>query len=587
MTRARNVRRTLANPLVIIVPFVLVLMVGWQQYVRSGRDLSTPMQNILPNGSFDEFDAHDMPVGWTLEKSGALDVSTKQDKGYVSGKLFALHTQNYKSGSLQLASAKVSLDPNKTYLYKGYYQATTSIDVLVKYFYSNGTTRLSYAASYPGRGDPWSTVSIALQSHNNIRAVQFVYRIAGNGMLKLDDTYLEARASGVYVAPTLRDTNMLIPNANLSSAMDGVPTSWSTYHVGKNHASFTYGREQGNAGYASVDVKNYKSGEAKWQYPAQSVAQGQAFIFGVSYRATAPSDIIAEYILANGKHQFDTVATLMPAGEWTRYQATVEAPPGAKTMFVSVVLHRDGQLDTDDYALRLSSRSGPREFQRPLVSITFDDGWKSAVDTALPVLNTFGFPSTFYLNPSALDTANFLSKQQFDHLISAKEEVASHGFAHVDLTAINAAQLDSQLQSAASALKKQGIGGRLDFAPPYGKSDPEVQYFARQYYRSLRTTEDGLNTRQNFDIYNLKVSYVDERTTLQSIKAELAEAKARHAWLIFVYHRVEIVPTKVDAAGEATVVTPANFKKQLELIQQSDINVKTVNAALDELTAQL
>jgi peptidoglycan/xylan/chitin deacetylase (PgdA/CDA1 family) len=564
-----------------------VLFLGWRQYVQNGRDLSLPAQNILPGGSFDTFGAHGVPSSWMLAKSGLLDYRTSSDKGYVSGKLFSLSVDHYTSGNLDLTSPKVNVEPNKTYLYKGYYQTTGAFDLLVRYYYANDTSQLRYVQTYPNSGDAWSTDSSAFRTGNNIRAVQFVYRLASNGTLKLDETYLEKKSTGVYVPSTLRDTNIWVPNASLSRSSGTVPDQWSPYRTGNNRASFTYNHKPDEPAYVSTRITRYKSGEAKWQYSPQPVSTSQAFTFGITYRSSARSSIVAEYVLQNGRHQFETLATLTPAGEWTRYQTQFEAPKGATTMFVSVVLKAKGALDTTAYALRDSTRPGPREFHRALVSITFDDGWRSVNQNALPIMSAYGYKGTFYLNPSALDTTNFIGQKQVDELLAKGEQIGSHGFSHADMTSINADQLDAQLSRARAGYNTRGTVHPLDFATPYGKSDAEVQYAARKHYRSLRSTDSGLNTRQNFDTYDIKVLYVATNTPDSEIKQALTEATALHGWLVLVYHRVQTANVKLAGAGENTVVTPQRFNDHLQFIKQSNIAVKTVAGALDELTPQL
>lgn len=581
-----NARRVLTNPLAIIVPLVVVLLLGWSQYVKSGRALNLPTANLLSNGSFDSYNPDNTPQSWSLSSYGSLTHASTQSRGYVSGQQYNLTVRQYKSGSIELTSPKVTLKPATIYLYKGYYHSTLDFDLLIKYYYANGTEQLRYIRSYPGKDDPWSTASIAFRSNSNVKAVQIVYRGAGNGTLQLDSSYLEARTNGMYLAPEAADTNMLIPNANLRQSGGGKPLDWSTYRSGKNRASFAYVAKPHEQPYLSTKVDAYKSGEAKWQYAPQHVSAGQRFSFGITYRSTVPSNIVVEYLLHNGKRRFDTIATLTPAHEWTRYQTQFEAPSGSSTVFASVVLHANGQVNTRDYALRDITKSGERQFKRPLVSITFDDGWESISQNAIPYLNTYGYRGTFYLNPSTFGATDFLNKREVQTLAKAGNEITSHGMSHIDLTTVNAVELGSQLQSAAASLQSiTGIDQR-NFAPPYGKSDAEVQYYARNYYRSLRTTDNGLNTRQNFDPYNLKVLYIDSTTTPQEVKHALAEAKTYRGWLIFVYHRIQPKLSTPQGAGENTIVRPAEFARQLQLIHDSTITVTTVDAALQELRQQ-
>ena len=116
-----------------------------------------------------------------------------------------------------------------------------------------------------------------------------------------------------------------------------------------------------------------------------------------------------------------------------------------------------------------------------MVSITFDDGWQSVYDRALPLLDKHGFRSTQYVNASSIETPNFMTAAEVQQLHDAGHEIAAHSYEHVDLTSIDADRLDEEMRKSEEALAAAGFD-RRDLAPPYGRSDAQVDWYASKYF---------------------------------------------------------------------------------------------------------
>lgn len=581
--KARHkVRQFVRNPIVIVLMIVGVLLLGWNHYLAASRDLDMPTDNILPGGGFDTLGANSLPKGWSTATSGHAHVQISSTKGYVNGNALRLQVSGYVSGDATLQSPRVSVEPHHTYFFKGFYEASTSVDLLVRSYYTNGTTELRQVQRFAPSADAWTTASTAFASGGYIQSVQFVYRLSGNGFARFDETYLEQK-DGLHVGTPQTGGRNLFRNGDVHDTSGGKPADWNTYHSGINHPSFSY-QSQGTEPYVRTTLSEYKTGEAKWQQAPLHASQGQLFRFGLTYRSDVHSEVVAEYTLQNGKRVFDTLATLAPAGDWTYAETQLEAPAGAKSVFVSVVLHANGTLDTRNYQLRDITKAGPTRWHRPLISLTFDDGWESTYRNGLPLLDRYGFKGTFYLNPSSVDTRNFMSVAQLKSLQRDGHELASHGYDHIDMTTVNSKRLASEIQGAYDYLRQTFGRASQDFAVPYGNTDAEVQTQARAYYRSLRLTTDGINTKQNFDPYQLRVLYVSDTTPTQHIQDAINQARQYNGWLVIVYH--QIAHTKTNDGKEGANVSPASFAQQLQLIHQSRLSVLTVQTALDEVQAQ-
>jgi peptidoglycan/xylan/chitin deacetylase (PgdA/CDA1 family) len=524
--KAFNVAR---NPLTIVLPLMVLLCVGWGHYISASRDLNEAEHNMLQTGAFDSFDSNVVPVGWRITQKGTFTYTTSQTKGYVGGSSWSFTMRDYKEGSAALESKSVDVHPDTQYLYKSYYQTSTPFDLLVRYHYTDGTSRLQFVQSYPAEGQ-WSTASVAFNSGKNISAVEFSYQVAGNGTLQLDGAYLEPKATGVYLPP--------VPAASASLAADSIVP----------------------------------------------VHPGQYFRYGINYTSAGPSDVVAEYVLTDGSRRFITVATLAAAGDWIYRDTDFEVPAGAQTMVMHVSAHGTGVTQSRQASLLDITKAGAPQFKRPLISITFDDGWKSAYDNGAHIMDQFNYKGTFFLNPSVIDTTNFMTAMQVSDLHNRGNEVAAHGVNHLDMTTINSSQIQFQLEGSQHYVQQKMHVGPVDYAAPYGKMDAEVQWYARQYFRSVRGTASGYNSRQNLDPYNLRVLYIGSKTTASEIQQALDDAKANNGWLIFTYHRVEN-PTK-NTEDSNVIVSPVTFKQQMNLLRQSSMDVKTVQGALDEVLKQ-
>jgi len=578
---SKKLRALAKNPLVVIPPLVLLLAIGWQQYTYAGRDLSLPQGvNLLPGGTFSQFGVNGVPEDWHITTSGSLQYEAGQSDGYAGGQAFKVSVSQYQSGDVAVASAKASVVAGKTYLFKGYYTANAPFTLLERIYHTDGTSTLRLVQTYGADQDDWSTASDAFKPAAGDTAVQFVYRLYSNGYLKLNSLYLEPRQD-VYIPPTWVGTN-LIPNSQLTVGDNDSPAGWSTYHGGTNTASFSYLQDV-NGPYTEAQVANYTSGEAKWQYPPQTVKPREYYQFKTAYQSDSGVPVIVEYVLQDGTRQYQTIAQLSPADQWTIATATFEVPPLATTMFISLPLQHNGTVSTRNYQLLDITKTPATHWPGPAISLTFDGGRYSQYENALPILQHNGFRATFYINPSTIETRGFMTAEQLTDLSASGDEIGARGYNPNDMTAINNDALDYQLHEGRDYLHAAGFQVN-DFAAPFGRSDAEVQYYARQYFSTLRGTDSGINTWQNLDPYNLKVLNISSATTPQKLQSALATAKAEGGWLILVYQGVGDSDLQQSPNAPHINITTAAFQQQMDLIKKSGLTVSPIATAYADIT---
>jgi peptidoglycan/xylan/chitin deacetylase (PgdA/CDA1 family) len=566
-------RSVILNPLVIVLSLVGLLLFGWTQYTNASHDFSLPTGNLLPGNAFNVLQGGGVPTGWQLIKDGQLDDTISYQDGYVSGRSLVLTVNHYQSGDLELVTPKVAVNAQTSYLFKGFYTTSANFDLLLRYYYKNGTSQLRLVHSYQSTSGIWTTDSMAFKPDATVTAVQFMYRIGMNGQLQLDNTYLEP-STAVYVPPSPTPGTQLLANADLSNSGSS-PQAWTSYKSGSNDATFAYTQSSDVGPDVSVVVKNYKNGEAKWQPDPFPVTPGQYYQFSFSYTGTSQADVVAEYEMQNGSIKFNTAETISPASEWTNVTVHFDVPAGATSITPCVIMHNDGTLKTAKYSLYDETKLHPVQWTSPLISLTFDDGHVSQYVNGSQQLRADGLNGTFYINPATVDTNSFMSTSQLTSLQQSGDEIASHGYSTIDLTTVNAARINAELQGSESYLSKQFGVNPPDVATSDSNSDPQVSIYARKYYASLRGIEGGINTKQNLDPYNLKVFYVTNYTSVATIESAISQAKAYNGWLIFVYHQIGVSSTNSNAD-----ISLRSFQSQLHAIKASGVPVKTVTNAL-------
>jgi uncharacterized repeat protein (TIGR02543 family) len=142
------------------------------------------------------------------------------------------------------------------------------------------------------------------------------------------------------------------------------------------------------------------------------------------------------------------------------------------------------------------------------------------------------------------------------------------------------------MTASQSTLKTDTGESITDFAYPYGLYNTNVMSAAQAVYSSARGVESGLNSKDNFSLYDLKVEDVYTTTTTAQVADWVAQAQATKTWLILVYHGVD-ANTADPVDGDIYDVPPAQLGPQLAAIKASGITVDTISKALTAVLPQV
>lgn len=102
------------------------------------------------------------------------------------------------------------------------------------------------------------------------------------------------------------------------------------------------------------------------------------------------------------------------------------------------------------------------------VALTFDDGYMDAYTDALPILQRYGFPATFYITTDFVEQRGYMGWEQLAALRAAGMEIGSHSVSHNNMTELDAAALERETRLSKRLLEERLGIQVLSFCYPIG-----------------------------------------------------------------------------------------------------------------------
>lgn len=139
---------------------------------------------------------------------------------------------------------------------------------------------------------------------------------------------------------------------------------------------------------------------------------------------------------------------------------------------------------------------------RPLVAITFDDGYESVHQAALPILRTHGFKATVFVasahvgkindwpgQPAWVPRQRLLDHVRIEELRDYGCEIGSHTVTHPDLAALVPAEARVEIETSRKQLEDTFQCSVTAFAYPCGRFNDAVRELVAACYRWAVSTE--------------------------------------------------------------------------------------------------
>lgn len=133
-----------------------------------------------------------------------------------------------------------------------------------------------------------------------------------------------------------------------------------------------------------------------------------------------------------------------------------------------------------------------RHADRVETILTFDDGNRSDLEIAAPLLARHGRRATFFVLAARIDTGGSLSGEDMRELVAQGHAIGTHGADHVDWRALDAAGETREWETARDAIAR-AAGTPVDAAAiPFGRYRAGVLKGLKQRgYREIYSSDGG------------------------------------------------------------------------------------------------
>jgi peptidoglycan/xylan/chitin deacetylase (PgdA/CDA1 family) len=175
------------------------------------------------------------------------------------------------------------------------------------------------------------------------------------------------------------------------------------------------------------------------------------------------------------------------------------------------------ELDVDIVNMnQISRRINQTSASKPMVAITFDDGFRNIYEHGLPVLQSCGFTATVYLvtdycgkanswpsQPPGIMSQRLLGWNEVKEMSQAEILFGSHTRTHPDLTALSPHEAEQELIGSKNAIE-DAIGCSVEtFAYPYGAYNGAVKRLTKKHFKNACSTALGF-VHAGSDIFALE-----------------------------------------------------------------------------------
>jgi peptidoglycan/xylan/chitin deacetylase (PgdA/CDA1 family) len=218
------------------------------------------------------------------------------------------------------------------------------------------------------------------------------------------------------------------------------------------------------------------------------------------------------------------------------------------------------------------------KLKEALISFTFDDIPRSAIENGEAILKKYNYSGTYYISIGLMEKEGFdfsgKDSAVLKKIIDRGGELACHTFSHLHFFQANKKEIFADLQKNQASIENIIPGYQFkNFSFPFGEQTLMAREIVGDRFRSARSVYRGINS-ENVDLNCLKSIRLYENISLDSIFSIINKAIEKNAWLIFYTHDVMQNHTEIGCS-------PGYFEEVIRYCHEKKLKVLTINDALD------
>jgi peptidoglycan/xylan/chitin deacetylase (PgdA/CDA1 family) len=220
----------------------------------------------------------------------------------------------------------------------------------------------------------------------------------------------------------------------------------------------------------------------------------------------------------------------------------------------------------------------------PLISFTFDDFPRSALDVGGAILREHGAVGTYYAALGLLDVnepvGRICSASDVARVIADGHELGCHTFAHCDAWGTPPVEFEASILDNQCALQRLAPGTEFStMSYPINSPRPDTKRRTGRYFACCR----GGGQRTNVGTADLNYLFAffleQSRDRPAAIRNIIDRNRTHRGWLIFATHDVAVHPSRFGC-------TPDFLEDILRWSRESGARILPVGQALSEVTGQ-
>ncbi len=217
---------------------------------------------------------------------------------------------------------------------------------------------------------------------------------------------------------------------------------------------------------------------------------------------------------------------------------------------------------------------------QPIICITFDDQHSNVYSKALPLMSSYGYRGSCFVNSSKLGSPGMLTQPEVSSLFNDYNwEIGGHSLNHEHLADLSYLQAETEIGADFSNLCNMGVNPR-SFAIPNGNCPQEYYPIITRYYKNVRGSSD-FAMFSPVDRHSLGYFTFQSGWTASIVKERIRRGIVNHESLIVLgFHRID------SEGGYAQDNCPiGEFNEIIRHVNELKLEVLPLAEAIDKLNS--